>query len=666
MDDGAEAARARRIGREPTLSARPGIDDAARWLGRTLADRYRIDRFLGSGGFADVFAATVVGSRQQVAVKVLHPDVAKSEDGAVRFRQEAQFISLIAHPNIVSVQDYGTLEDGTPYMVMELLEGESVGAVLERQVIDPMIAFRIAMETCEGLAAAHQRGVIHRDVKPDNLFLERSRTESQFRVKILDLGVAKMVGSAVTANALTQRGMLCGTPDYMAPEQIAGTAIGPGADVYALSCVLWAMLLGAPPFKDVPLFEILGQHATATPQWPDDLARTLGVPSSTREVLLHGLAKDPADRPGSMLELQGEIASLVRSMRQVARMPPPKVTVTDRSEPQAPARDERRTAGFAGNASPKPGGPETLPELSVVPPEELLASDARHRGSARPPTTVSGLRPPGSSATAPQPAGTPRMVRRVSLEACRGTDAEVGVVVPDVYWVGLRRDTTLECNPYLRVFTGRGREVSILVGPGPEADLDVVLEKVASVIGSPKRLDYVFLHHPVPDVAGSVAPLVRACPAAKVLCSKDTWRLLRYYGVDPNSAAVVEERSSIEVGTGHRVEFVPSPFCPTGGAVMLHDPEARVLFSGGLFGGIRQRDLVATEASWEGIRVLHQMYMPSSLALRRAVQHVRRLVPAPLVIAPQHGAALLGEHVLWVLEQIERLRTGLDLLTEEP
>ncbi len=643
MDDGGEAARSRAVSPDSGRSAA----DAQRWVGQTLASRYRVERLLGSGGFADVFAASVLDSDQHVAVKLLHADVAKSEDAAVRFRQEAQFISLIAHPNIVSVQDFGTLDDGTPYMIMELLEGEPLGSALERQVIPPALAFRIAMEACEGLAAAHERGVIHRDVKPDNLFLERAPNASLQRVKILDLGVAKMVGGTVTARVLTQRGTLCGTPEYMAPEQVAGKPVGPGADVYALTCVLWAMLLGAPPFKDVSVVEVLGRHALATPEWPEDLARTLGVPEETQAVLLHGLAKDPNARPGSMLELQNEIAGLLRRVRQASRLPVPSVSVTSPTQrlSAAPAAD-------------------TLPALPADPPCEsrLSAAHPERAVVARPPQTFGGLRPskPVRGAPAPPPSAAP--LRRVRLEAGHGTSDELGVVLPDVYWVGQRHGVTLECNPYLRVFTGRERESAMLIGPGPESDLDLVLSKVRAVIGSLDRLGFVFVHHEAPDNAAGIVRLAATCPHAKVLCSRDAWRLLRYYGVAPDRVTVVDESTPIDVGTGHPLHVVPSPFCPSRGAVMLYDASARVLFSGGLFSGIRQPSLVTTTAGWEGIEILHQTYMPTRGALQLAVRNVRRLTPQPLVIAPQHGAAIVGNDIIPLLKRIEQLRVGLDLL----
>jgi flavorubredoxin len=139
--------------------------------------------------------------------------------------------------------------------------------------------------------------------------------------------------------------------------------------------------------------------------------------------------------------------------------------------------------------------------------------------------------------------------------------------------------------------------------------------------------------------------------------------LARFYGIDSGRVTLVDAGAAIDIPTGHRVEVVPGTFCPTRGAIMLHDPAAHVLFSGALFGGAKQsRDLVAGEASWAGVRLLHETLMPSRKALRLAVHRVRRLTPPPLAIAPQHGGAVVGVDVKRLLERVERLRVGLDLL----
>jgi len=241
-------------------------------------------------------------------------------------------------------------------------------------------------------------------------------------------------------------------------------------------------------------------------------------------------------------------------------------------------------------------------------------------------------------------------------------------IAPDTFWVGRRQGALLGCNPYLRRFRQGGREVTLLIDPGGEADWPVVRRKTVALCGSLERLDYVFVNHQDPDVAGVVPLILDAARSARLLGSQDTWRLLQVRGLDGERFVATESVSGGEIALPalERVVFVPSPFCHFRGAVMLYDPTTRVLFTGDLGAGLSDAaGLVAGSQGLEGVTLFHQIYMPSSWALAAAVARIRALDPAPVVLAPQHGALWLGDAVALLLDHLEQLLVGIDLLYVE-
>ncbi|HSP78716.1 MAG TPA: MBL fold metallo-hydrolase [Myxococcaceae bacterium] len=249
-------------------------------------------------------------------------------------------------------------------------------------------------------------------------------------------------------------------------------------------------------------------------------------------------------------------------------------------------------------------------------------------------------------------------------------------VAPETFWVGKREPGNIfYANPYLRRFrgvdpkTGRPNEFNLLIDPGSSSDFSTVSTKVTSLIGGLDRLSAVFINHQDPDV-GSSASLISAryAPKAGILCSEDTWRLIVHQNL-PRARFIATEKFShgLNVPTGHRLLPVPSPFCHFRGAVMLYDPETRVLFSGDLFGGVTDvnaQGLWADESDWSGIRAFHQIYMPVNQELQRVVRTIRELEPAVEIIAPQHGRIIRGPLVQQFLERMEKLQVGLDIMDE--
>jgi serine/threonine-protein kinase len=574
---------------------RPTSELGSAWIGRTIHDKYRVERFLGRGSMAEVYEAQHLTLERRVAIKVMQPLLAADPVAVERFKREARLVALIDHPNVVAVEDFGILEDGTWFMAMELLRGQSVEEALEDGPLAPRLALTVAIQACAALQGAHDKNVVHRDVKPANLFLLEPEEGGDPVVKLLDLGIAKVPGLEAESN-LTATGVVFGTPEYMSPEQAQGFAVDHRSDIYSLGVALYRMLTGHVPFSAASFIAVLTKHVTEAPSWPADVARARGVPPAAERVLRKALAKNPAHRHQSMRELQ---AALVDLREQVS--------------------------------------PGATPAVPV-------------RGAARP--EVTGR----------------HTIRTVALrDVGEDVDHAVIEIAPDVYWVARREGVVLERNTYLRVYRGQNVQLNVLIDPGPPQDLEAVAAKVSAVIGSLAKVDVVFLNHQDPDVSMNAATIQEVNPRAHVWCSEDTWRLVHFYGLKPQGYSAVEhfrDRRTTMI-TGHAVVFVPTPYCHFRGAVMYYDPASRVLFSGDLFGGLSTtRHLVADEAAWRGVQIFHQLYMPSSEALRRAVAAVRRLDPPPLVIAPQHGGLVCGDRIPELLERTERLQVGIDLVAD--
>ncbi len=623
---------------------RPIEERGSDWLGKVLDDKYRVVRFIDAGGTAEVYEAERTTSGKRVALKLLHATLAARPDMMESFLKEAQLVSLIAHPNIVAIEDFGTLPGALHYMVMELLDGKPLSAEIASRRLPVLTALKYAMQACEGLAAAHARDVIHCDIKPSNIFLQRVPGQSDPVVKILDLGIGRLFASGPPAKSDVPAAMVAGTPEYMSPEQATGKPLGPAADIYSMGVAIYEMLFGDVPFTGDSYVKILDDQVHRAPPWPTDLAEEREVPPGARDVIWRALAKRPDDRQGSMLELQRDLAGLGR--HEKARASTREGAARAQSIPPTPLR---------GRSAPAPGRQRTARSLGAAREETFTTEEDGSSGRWRlAPASIRPSKRPSKPARA----------NVVPLAKSTGADGEVVELAPDVYWVGRRHGRMLECNAYLRVWKRDGAEVSLLVDPGPPKDLEVLTNKVESVIGSLKRLDYVFLNHQDPDVASNAAPIQQGAPRARVLCSEDTFRLAQFYGLDASRYTPTETFASgrMALATGHDVILVPTPFCHFRGAVMLYDPDSRILFSGDLFGGARASDMVATDRSWPGVEMFHQAYMPTRRALARAVGAVRRLDPQPLLIAPQHGAIVTGDDVQRMLDRIEHLEVGLDLL----
>lgn len=268
---------------------------------------YQLERLLGEGSMGRVFQASHVRLGRQVALKVLRPQHAQDSHFVRRFFQEARSVNQINHEHIVEIFDF--VEDAHHvYCVMELLRGQSLASVLSAQKLTLERIQRIGVQVCAALGAAHQLGVVHRDVKPDNLFLVPRSGQADF-VKVLDFGVAKILTSEGTGNTLD--GTIIGTPTYMAPEQAAGLPVDHRADIYAVGNLLYEMLAGHPPFQAPAFGQLVVQIITQPPPpLPKHLASGEPMPPALAQLVLRCLSKEPEARPQQLEEVTTALLAL--------------------------------------------------------------------------------------------------------------------------------------------------------------------------------------------------------------------------------------------------------------------------------------------------------------------------------------------------------------------
>ncbi|MGF1236050.1 serine/threonine-protein kinase [Streptomyces sp. 2-6] len=334
-----------------------------------VADRYRLHTVIGRGGMGEVWHAQDEVLGRPVAVKVLLNDVADASAEA-RFRLEAQTSARLNHPNVVGTLDFGTWE-GRCFLVMELVDGGSLAAELTGG--GPLHADRlaqVAQEAAEGLAAAHEQGIVHRDVKPGNLLSDRHGT-----IRIADFGIARFVDDP--SAGLTTTGQIVGTGLYLAPERAIGTPASSASDMYSLGCVLYQLAVGHPPFEADTPTALLYQHVDAPPVPPHQ--RGAALPPAFEAYLLSMLAKRPEDRPtarqaadwfrsgawrGAPEPLPPELPDAVEPYRQTGRRNTGPGRHRGAQQPSAgPARHQG--APDHGPATPATSGPDTGWSTSV-------------------------------------------------------------------------------------------------------------------------------------------------------------------------------------------------------------------------------------------------------------------------------------------------------------
>jgi serine/threonine protein kinase len=269
-------------------------------LGRTLPGGYRVTHMVGVGGMGRVYCAEQVALGRTVAVKVVHPHLADDELAAARFLNEARTASRLSHPNSVAIFDFGRTEQGQPYIVMEYLRGRDLSRVAHDEGPLPMRRITdVLKQTLAALEEAHALSIVHRDLKPDNIVLEPLRSGLDF-VKVVDFGLAKILedtpAPSTGRGALTRPGLVCGTPEYMSPEQGRGDALDGRADLYSVGIVLFELLAGKMPFCGETATKTLLMQLNDAPPDPRNVARDRAIPASFAALTLRALAKQREDR----------------------------------------------------------------------------------------------------------------------------------------------------------------------------------------------------------------------------------------------------------------------------------------------------------------------------------------------------------------------------------
>lgn len=274
--------------------------------GRMIKDRYVVIKKLGDGGMGSVYLAEQVSVGRKVAIKLLQGSFAKNHEFVARFHREARLAATLNHRNIVTIFDFDQDSDDTPFIAMEYVDGQKLADIIRRDgPLDVNRALNLAAQIAEGLNAAHQQGVIHRDVKPDNIMIsKRAGTEE---VKLMDFGIARLRDSAAMGN-LTRTGMIMGTPAYMAPEQADGLEVSESTDTYSFGIVLYEMLSGSVPFKATTPGALLIKHIQEMPVALRKLRRE--VPALLEQIVMQALEKKPEKRQRNMLEIAQELRRL--------------------------------------------------------------------------------------------------------------------------------------------------------------------------------------------------------------------------------------------------------------------------------------------------------------------------------------------------------------------
>jgi serine/threonine-protein kinase len=327
-------------------------------VGTILGGKYRIGKRIGSGGIGVVHAAEHIGLGTQVAIKVLRGAAAKDGSEIARLRREAQVASALDHPNVVKVLDLDQLQDGSIYVVMELLRGRSLAEKLHKEgPIAPAFAVKVFRQVCNALAAAHDLGVVHRDLKPGNVFL----CDDGETAKVLDFGMSKLAVGATGNEKLTQDGYTLGTPEYMAPEQCIGAAVEPRTDLYELGVLIYEALTGDLPIKSQNRRELLDLHQRQVPPPMRQKRPDLPIPRELDDAVAMCLRKRANDRPDSArtfermlgaVPLEGVPMQYPRNMGrkapQPAQAPQPAVPI-----PQTIGEALRRSSDDVGRTTEK-------------------------------------------------------------------------------------------------------------------------------------------------------------------------------------------------------------------------------------------------------------------------------------------------------------------------
>jgi serine/threonine protein kinase len=352
-------------------------EQADPFINRTLPGGYTVLELVGIGGMGRVYRAEQTALRRTVAVKVIHPHLLSDESTSARFITEARAASQLNHPNSVGVIDFGKTTDGQLYLVMEFLRGKDLARVAYDD--GPLPFARIVdvlRQACAALAEAHHLGIVHRDLKPENIVLEPMRSGGDF-VKVVDFGLAKM-REGPKQTAVTSPGIICGTPDYMAPEQGRAGAVDARTDIYAMGVILFQLLTGRLPFVADNPTQVVLMHISIAPPDPRQIAPERNIPESLVEVVNRALAKDPDQRFQSAVDFAQAMVGAKPQVEGGDQPAPSAVQIRCPTCDRLVPRNQKFCGECGGRLSIPPGG-------SIAPPS---AASARPTPSAKPASTT--------------------------------------------------------------------------------------------------------------------------------------------------------------------------------------------------------------------------------------------------------------------------------------
>ena len=279
----------------PPLEQDPDIASLDPMPGRVIAGNFRIEKLIGAGAMGNVYKALQLSLNKPVAVKILHHHLHKDDRLVARFKREAKSASLLNHPNSIQIIDSGEDGDGTLYIAMELLTGRDLAHVIRDDFPMPLLRVaRVMTQVLNALDEAHAQGVVHRDLKPSNIMLIERRGEKDF-VKVCDFGIAKAtLGEAEDDRSamLTVQGLVCGTPEYMSPEQARAEPLDGRADLYSAAVILYQLVTGDIPFRADSAMGIISRHLVEPPTPPSERRPDLALPAAVDQIVLRGLEKN--------------------------------------------------------------------------------------------------------------------------------------------------------------------------------------------------------------------------------------------------------------------------------------------------------------------------------------------------------------------------------------
>lgn len=461
-----------------------GPDPDAPLVGRVIGDRYRVLELIGRGGMGAVYRAEHVHMKKPVAIKVLHRALTSQFEMVARFEREAISAGRIQHPRIAAASDFGRLEDGSFYLVLEYVEGTSLGELLLGGALPQDRATRIARQISDGLAAAHSHGIVHRDLKPENVMLVQRPGEPEF-VKILDFGIAKVLvdddhDDAGKGPVLTRMGTVFGTPQYMAPEQAAGEAVDQRADLYTVGIMLYEMLVGYAPFRDEDIGTVLAmQMKTEPPPLPEWVDPELSA------IVVQQLSKDPADRIQTAEELRTRFEAVLE--RIAPRPMLSSVSIDPAARPEVDTERSRETTPPRRSQVPLWALGAALLALVLVtagltlrpktPPKSTAASAAASQHVAQ-----TGSAAPAAPATSAPLGEDPKLAELLARASMGDHDA--------IEALEARAPDKRSAGEWLALGRGRmhlGREKAALAAYEKALDLDSSLSKDATLLRHVRR-----------------------------------------------------------------------------------------------------------------------------------------------------------------------------------